>query len=116
MRSRLPALAATLALATSGLVACGEDEVSTARPESTPELTLPGGDLTPGDDPPPQGATDTTDTAPTETAPTDTAPTDTTPTDIAPGATTQTDGATAAGQGAAGGELDDFCQQNPGAC
>ena len=101
----LLAALATLALLAAAIGACGDEDVSTARPSTVPELTLPGGELTPGD-----AATDgTTQTGTGTTTGTDAAPT-------APEDTTQTDVPPAA-QGAAGGsELESFCQENPGAC
>ena len=111
--------ALALLLLLPALAACGEEDVSTARPRSTPELTLPGGDVTPDDAAATQGTTETgtTGTTPEATTGTDAAPTapeDTTGTEAAP--TAETDGPPAA-QGATGAsELEGFCQENPGAC
>jgi cell division septation protein DedD len=125
VRGRSLALLVALALPVTGLAACGGDDVDVDRPRTTPELTLPEGDLSPDQA---GGQTDTTgtgttgtQTAPTETTPTDTTPTETTPTDTTPTETTPTDttqtAPPAAQQGAAGGsELAGFCEENPGAC
>ena len=94
MPTRLLAVLAAVVLAASALPACGEGDPSVERPRSTPELTLPGGDLTPEDGP---GTTQP-------------------PTTTAPGATTGAE-TTPGAQGAAGtSELESFCQENPGAC
>ncbi len=111
MPRRLLATLTTLVLLAGALGACGDEDVSTAKPRTTPELTLPAGELAPGDAPTGEdpAQTGTTETDPGATTGTDTAPTtpeDTTQTDVPPAA-----------QGATGGsELESFCQENPGAC
>jgi hypothetical protein len=116
---RLPMLAvlAALTLSAGGVAACGEEDVSTERPRSTPELTLPPGDPTPGDQAEQDEGTTTTETTPTETGPTETAPTETAPTETEGASGTGAAPAQGVQQGAAAGsELEGFCEENPGAC
>jgi hypothetical protein len=112
MRLPLPAVLAALILSAGGVAACGDEDVSTERPRSTPELTLPPGDPTPGDQAEQDQGTTTTETAPTETGTTGTAPTETEGASGTGAAPTQ-----GSRQGAAGGsELEGFCEENAGAC
>ncbi|HWC27733.1 MAG TPA: hypothetical protein VG474_14180 [Solirubrobacteraceae bacterium] len=127
-RQRPLTLLAVLALA-SVPAACGaDDELSTQLPKTAPDLTVPT-DTTEG------RAADTPTTATTATSTTTTgapaapppaaaaAPPPAAPPPAAPGGSATTGGqapatgqSTTGGAPAGGGEFENFCAQNPGAC
>jgi hypothetical protein len=130
-RQRSLALFAVIALCGS-LGACGsDDELSTQVPKTSPDLTIPTGTTqAPPADTSTTGTTSTTDTS---TAPDATQqvspPAAVTPPPVATpppaatgspqtgGQTPQTTGqSTTGGAQAGGGEFENFCAQNPGAC
>lgn len=127
MRRRSLTLLAVLTLA-GGLGACGsDDELSTQVPKTSPDLTIPTGTT---ESPADAAATTTSTTATTATTTTSgtTPPAAVTPpaaaTPPAPPAGSATTGgqapatgqSTTGGAQAGGGEFEDFCAQNPGAC
>ncbi len=124
MRAPRLALLAVLAL-TPVLAACGgDDEVSDAVPRSTPELTIPTATTeAPAADGGDSGSS-TTSTTSTSTTPAGGAAAPATPAPAAPaqpaapatGGQAPSDQSTTGGSAAGGGEFEDFCAQNPGAC
>jgi hypothetical protein len=122
-RQRPLTLLAVLTLA-AGLGACGsDDELSNQVPKTSPDLTIPTGTT----DAPADAAATTTSTTTTSTtqsaapAPAVTPPAATPP--APPPASPTTGGqppatgqSTTGGAQAGGGEFEDFCAQNPGAC
>ena len=126
-RQRSLTLLAVLAL-TGGIGACGsDDELSVEIPKTTPDLTIPTG-TTPAPAPATTTATtSTTDASPTQPAPPPAAAAPPAVTPPAPPAGSPTTGgqtpqapatgqSTTGGAQAGGGEFEDFCAQNPGAC
>lgn len=127
-RHRLLSLLAVLTLS-GGLSACGsDDELSTQVPKTSPDLTIPTGTT---EAPAAATTTDTTaTTATTATTQAVTPPAAAAPpaaaTPPAPPAGSATTGgqapappsgqSTTGGARAGGGEFEDFCAQNPGAC
>lgn len=125
-RQRPLTLLAVLALA-AGVGACGSDEeLSIQVPETTPDLTIPTGTTEAPAAPATTSTTDTTATTDTTTAgttpPAAVAPPVATPPAPPSGSATTGGQAPATGQSttggatAGGGEFEDFCAQNPGAC
>jgi len=128
MRPRPVVLLAALALA-AGLGACGsDDEVSGAIPSTTPDLTIP---TATSDAPEGTDTTSTTSTTSTSTTTTGagaaappaagSAPPAAAPPPAASQGGQTTGGApsgqsTTGGAQARGGEFENFCSQNPGAC
>jgi hypothetical protein len=145
VRLRRAALAAVLAVSVTAAAACGsDDEISTSKPRTTPDLTVPTRTQAPDAD----GASTATTTTPSTTATeppagggggtggaTGSAPSSGgTPSAAAPQqapSSSATGGATPAQPqqqsqgtrttpsqtgGAQAGEFDDFCRENPGAC
>ena len=126
MRPRL-ALLALLAVI-PGVAACGgDDEISDAVPRTTPELTIPTA-TTEAPAPDDGGGSTTTSTTSTSTTPATgaggaapAAPAQPAPAQPAPATggqapTDQGQGDDTGGAAAGGGEFEDFCAQNPGAC
>jgi hypothetical protein len=125
-RQRSLTLLAVLAIA-AGLSSCGsDDELSTPVPKTSPDLTVPTGTTAarPADTTTPTTTT-TTSTAPAVTPPAAAPPPATPPPAAAPGsattggqapATGATGQSTTGGTLAGGGEFENFCAQNPGAC
>jgi len=122
-RQRLLSLLAVLTLA-GGLAACGsDDELSTQIPKTAPDLTIPTGTT---DTPAPARTTPTTTTSTTTTQsvapPAVTPPAAAAPPPPPAGSATTGGQAPATGQSttggaqAGGGEFEDFCAENPGAC
>jgi hypothetical protein len=122
-RQRPLTLLAVLAL-TGGLSACGsDDELSQPVPKTSPDLTIPTGTTAarPADTATTTTATTTTST--TAVAPPAAAAPPATPPPAAPPASATTGGqapttgqSTTGGTQAGGGEFENFCAQNPGAC
>jgi hypothetical protein len=124
-RQRPLTVLAVLALA-AGVSACGsDDDLATPVPRTSPDLTIPTGTTAarPADTATPT-TTNTTATSTTQavTPPAAAAPPATPPPAAAPGASTTGGQAPATGQSttggtqAGGGEFENFCAQNPGAC
>ena len=122
-RQRPLTLLAVLTLA-AGVGACGsDDELSNQIPKTSPDLTIPTGTT----EAPVDAATTTTSTTSTSTTSSVAPPAAVTPpaaTPPAPPAGSATTGgqapatgqSTTGGAEAGGGEFEDFCAQNPGAC
>jgi len=123
-RQRPLTLLAVLTLA-AGLGACGsDDELSNQIPKTSPDLTIPTGTT----DAPADAAATTTSTTSTSTTQSAAPPAAVTPPAAAPPAAPPAGSATTGGQApatgqsttggaqAGGGEFEDFCAQNPGAC
>ena len=122
------ALLAVVALA-GGLSACGaDDELSTQIPKTSPDLTIPTG-TTPARADATTPATTTTQTTTTEASGAVTPPAAAAALPAAPppaaatgspqtgGQAPQTGGqSTTGGTSAGGGEFQNFCSENPGAC
>jgi hypothetical protein len=122
-RQRPLSLLAALTLA-GGLGACGsDDELPTQVPKTAPDLTIPTGTT---DTPAPPNTTPTTATSTTTTQsvapPAVTPPAAAAPPPPPAGSATTGGQAPATGQSttggaqAGGGEFEDFCAENPGAC
>ena len=122
-RQRPLTLLAALTLAV-GLGACGsDDELSNQIPKTSPDLTIPTGTT----EAPRDAAPTTTSTTATTTSQSAAPPAAVTPpaaTPPAPPAGSATTGgqapatgqSTTGGAQAGGGEFEDFCAENPGAC
>jgi hypothetical protein len=124
MRRQRPLTLLAVLTLTAGLGACGsDDELSNQVPKTSPDLTIPTGTT----DAPADAAATTTSTTTTSTtqsaapAPAVTPPAATPP--APPPASPTTGGqppatgqSTTGGAQAGGGEFEDFCAQNPGAC
>jgi hypothetical protein len=128
MRHQRPlTLLVVLALA-GGLSACGsDDELATPVPKTAPDLTIPTAttEARPGDTSSPSTTTSTTTTGTTSavTPPASATPPATPPPAAAPPPASTTGGQTPAqgqpttgGTQANGGEFENFCSENPGAC
>ncbi len=125
-RQRPLTLLAVLALA-AGLSSCGsDDDLGTPVPKTSPDLTVPTGTTAarPADTTTPT-TTSATSTTPAVAPPPAAAPPATPPPVAAPGsattggqppATGATGQSTTGGTQAGGGEFENFCAQNPGAC
>ena len=127
MRRRPVTLLAALALA-GAVGGCGsDDELSVQVPKTSPDLTIPTGTTEAPVADAPTTTTQTTATAPTQ-AVTPPAAAVTPPAPVAPPPAPPAGSATTGGQApatgqsttggaqAGGGEFEDFCAQNPGAC
>jgi len=122
-RQRPLTLLAVIALA-AGLSSCGSDDgLATPVPKTSPDLTVPTGTTAarPADTTTPT-TTSTTSTTPAVAPPPAAAPPATPPPAAAPGSATTggqapvTGQSTTGGAQAGGGEFENFCAQNPGAC
>lgn len=125
MRRLRPATLLAVVALTGALTACGsDDELSPVVPKTSPDLTIPTG-TTAGR---PDDATTTTSTTTTSTTqqaapPAAVAPPAAPPPAAPPPASPTTGGqapstgqSTTGGAQAGGGEFENFCAQNPGAC
>ena len=121
MRRQRPLILLAVLALTGGLSACGsDDELTQQVPKTSPDLTIPTG-TTAGR----PAAVTTTATATTTTPaapPAAAAPPATPPPAAEPGSATTggqaptTGQSTTGGAQAGGGEFENFCAQNPGAC
>jgi len=124
MRRQRPLTLLAVLTLVAGLGACGsDDELSNQIPKTSPDLTIPTGTT----DAPADAAATTTSTTSTSTTQSVAPPAAVTPpaaTPPAPPAGSATTGgqapatgqSTTGGAQAGGGEFEDFCAQNPGAC
>jgi hypothetical protein len=107
-----------------GLAACGGDsELSTDIPRTSPDLTIPTATTeAPPEDTSTTGTTATTDTTTTPVTPPAAVTPQAPPAAAAPSGSPTTGGAAPTGQSTTGGattgggEFENFCAQNPGAC
>lgn len=126
MRRQRPLTLLAVLAVTAGVGACGaDDELSVEAPRTSPELTIPTGTTEAPAAATTTATTDTTAATPTTQAPAPPAaaapPEPAPPAPPAGSATTggqapATGQSTTGGTQAGGGEFEDFCAQNPGAC
>lgn len=126
MRRQRPLTLLAVLAVTAGIGACGaDDELSVEAPRTSPELTIPTGTTEAPAAATTTATTDTTAATPTTQAPAPPAaaapPEPAPPAPPAGSATTggqapATGQSTTGGTQAGGGEFEDFCAQNPGAC
>ena len=125
--SRRPLALLAVPVLALGLAACGgDDELTTELPRSTPELTVPSETTPAAPDATTTATTSTTETTPDAAADGGAAAAPApapAPAPAAPQEAPATGGQEPAGEapsadtgGAAPGEFEDFCAQNPGAC